>query len=121
MAQSPAAARLQRFIWISAGGVGDSRVQASPIIRRMIGLGGIGAAYRDLERAEAVLHASEVPALAVRPVTLTGGAPTGSAGPVSRYSLFSAVRRSDVARWMLDAADGGTEYPDSTVLLGRAS
>jgi hypothetical protein len=56
--------------------------------------------------------------LAVRPVTLMNGRPTGLAGRVDRYGLFSIVRRSDVAAWMLGALSRPTPYVEQTVLLG---
>ena len=110
-----------RLLWISAGGVGSSQMQASAIVRRMIRLGSIGVAYRDLEAAERIIERAEINSLAVRPVTLVPGAPTGKAGPVDRYRLLSTLRRSDVAQWMLDVADGTRSCEGKTVLLGRVS
>ena len=110
-----------RLLWLSAGGVGSSQMQASAMVRRMIRLGSIGVAYRDLEAAERMIERAEINSLAVRPVTLVSGAPTGNAGPVDRYGLLSTVRRSDVAQWMLDVADGTRSCEGKTVLLGRAS
>ncbi len=119
VAAEPAAHGLRRFVWISAGGVGDSRAQATAPVRGLIRAGHVGTAYRDLERAEPVLQASPVPSLAVRPVTLLPGAPTGCAAPVERYGLLSVIRRGDVAAWMLDAADGTAPFAGDRVLLGR--
>ncbi|MEZ4417194.1 MAG: NAD(P)H-binding protein [Gemmatimonadota bacterium] len=116
---APRSRELQRFVWISAGGVGDSVAQTSAPVRLLIGAGHVGTAYRDLEAAERVLAKSSIPSLAVRPVTLMHGRPTGVVGPVSRYGLLSTVRRSDVATWMLDVADGSSSFPGSQVLLGR--
>ena len=110
-----------RLIWISAGGVGSSQMQASAMVRRLIRLGSIGAAYRDLEAAERTIERAEINSLTVRPVTLVPGAPTGKAGPVDRYGFLSTIRRSDVAQWMLDVADGTRSCEGKTVLLGRAS
>lgn len=111
----------ERIIWVSAGGVGESRARCTPLIRAMIGAGNVGVAYRDLDAAEAVMRgAPEVSSLAVRPVTLLNGAPRGSAGEVNRYGLFSTVRRGDVARWMVDAAEREGAPGTSAVLLGRA-
>lgn len=115
----PGAERLTRFVWISAGGVAESRQQASWAVRRMIDAGHVGTAYRDLARAEHVLEESNVRSLAVRPVTLMNGAPTGRGGPVNRYGLLSTIRRSDVATWMVDVADGTTAFEGDRVLLGR--
>ena len=86
--------------------VGSSQMQANAIVRRMLRSGSIGVAYRDLEAAERTIERAEIDSLTVRPVTLVPGVPTGNAGPVDRYGLLSTIRRSDVAQWMLDVADG---------------
>jgi uncharacterized protein YbjT (DUF2867 family) len=104
--------------WISAGGVGDSRRQATRPIRWMIGAGQVGTAYTDLEAAERIVEQSGRPWIAVRPVTLIPGGPTQRAAPVSRYGLTSVIRRGDVAAWMLAVADGTLAYRRPTVLLG---
>ena len=110
-----------RLLWLSAGGVGSSQMQASAMVRRMIRLGSIGVAYRDLEVAERLIERAEIDSLTVRPVTLVPGVPTGNAGPVDRYGLLSTVCRSDVAQWMLDVADGTRSFEGKSVLLGKAS
>lgn len=112
--------RQTRVVWVSAGGVLDSRARLSPFVRKLVTAGNVGVAYTDLEEAERrVLDAGRT-WLAVRPVTLTPGEPTGRAGPVQRYGLWSHVRRSDVAEWMLDVADGTRAHEEPSVLLGRA-
>ena len=78
----------------------------------------VGVAYRDLADMERQLSASGLDWLAVRPVTLMNGRPTGLARKVDRYGLFSIVRRSDVAAWMLGALSRPTPYVEQTVLLG---
>ncbi len=107
-----------RVIWISAGGVGDSRERTSFPVRALIRAGHVGTAYDDLEIAERRVRDAGRPWLAVRPVTLAGGPRTGRAGPVERYGLASVVRRSDVASWMLDVADGTVACTEPAVLLG---
>ena len=107
-----------RVIWISAGGVGDSRRLATLPIRLMIRSGHVGTAYDDLEVAESRVRSAGRTWLAVRPVTLVNGRPTGRASAVSRYSLSSVVRRGDVAQWMVDVADGAVRWDEDTVLLG---
>jgi hypothetical protein len=67
---------------------------------------------------ERQLSTSRLDWLAVRPVTLMNGTPTGYAARVDRYGLFSIVRRSDVAAWMLGALARPTPYVEQTVLLG---
>ncbi len=118
MAESPSAAALQRFVWISAGGVGASRAQSSALVKLMIGLGNVGVAYQDLEKAEAILDGSPVRSLAVRPVTLVSGSPKRKRGPVDQYRMLSTIRRSEVAQFLLDVVDGNGSIPDRHVLLG---
>ena len=90
-----------RCMWISAAGVGKTKKYCSPVIRKLVTLGNIGVAYTDLERAEQQMQASELNAVAVRPVTLSPGNPTGKASTTDSYHLLSTVRRSDVALWMI--------------------
>jgi len=111
-------AGIRRVVAISAGGVAESSVQCSTPIRWMTGAGSIGVAYRDLAEMERQLSASRLDWLAVRPVTLMNGAPTGMAGKVTRYGLFSIIRRSDVATWMLGALARPTPYIEQAILLG---
>jgi uncharacterized protein YbjT (DUF2867 family) len=111
-------AGVRRLVAISAGGVGDSDRQLTPFVRWMLSHGTIGVSYADLARMESVLSHSDLDWLAVRPVTLKGGRPTGRAGPVSRFGLFSTIRRGDVAAWMLSALEGPRPFAEHTVLLG---
>ena len=111
-------AGVRRVVAMSAGGVAESITQCGGVIRWMAGAGNVGVAYRDLAEMERQLSASRLDWLAVRPVTLMNGPPTGLAGKVDRYGLFSIVRRSDVAAWMLGALSRPTPFVEQTVLLG---
>jgi len=111
-------AGVRRVVAISAGGVAESITQCTGVIRWIAGAGNIGVAYRDLAEMERQLSASRLDWLAVRPVTLMNGPPTGFASKVDRYGLFSIVRRSDVAAWMLAALSRPTPFIEQTVLLG---
>ena len=111
-------AGVRRVVAISAGGVAESIAQCSGVIRWMAGAGNVGVAYRDLAEMERQLSASRLDWLAVRPVTLMNGPPTGLAGKVGSYGLFSIVRRSDLAAWMLGALSRPTPFVEQTVLLG---
>lgn len=111
-------AGVRRLVAISAAGVGDSNKQLARIVRWMLSRGTIGVSYADLARMEAVLSASDLDWLAVRPVTLRGGKPTGAAGPIARFGLFSTIRRGDVAAWMLSMLEQPTPFAQHTVLLG---
>ena len=109
---------VRRVVAISAGGVAESITQCTLPIQWMTRSGSVGTAYRDLAEMERQLSASRLDWLAVRPVTLMNGPPTGHAGRVERYGLFSIVRRADVAAWMLGALSRPTPYVEQTVLLG---
>jgi uncharacterized protein YbjT (DUF2867 family) len=111
-------AGVRRLVAISAGGVGDSNRQLTPFVRWLLSRGTIGVSYADLARMESVLSASDLDWLAVRPVTLKSGKPTGKAGPISRFGLFSTIRRGDVAAWMLAALEEPQHFAEHTVLLG---
>lgn len=110
--------RLSRAVVISAGGVGDSVAQLSAPVRRLVRQGQIAVAYQDLERMEGVLAQSGLDTLAVRPVTLIDGPPRRNrVRPVLRYGLTSAIRRSEVADWMLCAAGRSGTFPERSVLI----
>jgi len=111
-------AGVRRLVALSAGGVAESITQLSMPVRWLVGTGNVGVAYRDLAEMERLLSASLLDWLAVRPVTLMSGPPTGRVGKVEKYGLFSIVRRTDVAAWMLGALARPTPYVEQTVLLG---
>ena len=111
-------AAIERIVWISAGGVAESRTQVAAPIRAVIRSGSVRTAYDDLEQAESLIPPRDGRWLAVRPVTLMNGSPTGRAGEVERYGLFSIIRRADVACWMLDVATGERPFEGPAVLLG---
>jgi uncharacterized protein YbjT (DUF2867 family) len=111
-------AGVRRVVAISAAGVAESITQCSTIVRWVVSAGNVGLAYRDLAEMERRLSASSLDWLAVRPVTLVNGPPTGLVGKVDSYGLFSMIRRSDLAAWMLGALARPTPYIEQTVMLG---
>lgn len=110
---------VRRIVAISAAGVGDSEAQCTGLVKRMIHAGHVGTAYRDLTVMERLFEESDLDWLMVRPVTLVHGKPTERARPVDRFRLLSTVRRSDVAAWMLAAAENDFPLGRRCVLLGR--
>jgi uncharacterized protein YbjT (DUF2867 family) len=111
-------ANVSRIIAISAGGVGDSFKQLSWLVQRTIIVGNVAVAYRDLDNMEHVLEQSGLDWLAPRPVTLVNGDPTSRAHPVEKFGLFSIIRRSDVAAWMLGELESPAPFKRRRVLLG---
>ena len=107
-----------RLVVISAAGVGDSYAKLTWPVRRLVTSGNVAVAYRDLAKMESLLAASDRDWLAVRPVTLTDGAPRRAARMVSRYGITSAIRRSEVASWMLDAVARPEPFEERCVMLG---
>jgi uncharacterized protein YbjT (DUF2867 family) len=110
---------VRRVVAISAAGVGDSAVRLTWPMRLLVSTGNVRVAYRDLAEMERVLEATDLDWLVVRPVTLTNGEPRRAAWPVTRYGLFSVVRRSEVAQWMLIAVEQPGPFHERRVMLGR--
>jgi uncharacterized protein YbjT (DUF2867 family) len=111
-------AGVRRIVAVSAGGVAESITRLTMPVRWMVSAGNVGAAYRDLAEMERILAGGRLDWLAVRPVTLVDGPPTGRVGKVERYGLFSIIRRADVAAWMLGALARPNPYVEQTIMLG---
>ena len=107
-----------RVIALSAAGVGDSVAMLTWATRLMVAAGNVGAAYRDLASMEAALATSGLDWMVVRPVTLVDGAPKGDARPVTKFRLSSTIRRADVAKWMLAAAERKAASGERYVFIG---
>lgn len=130
------ASGVQRLVAISAAGVAESRPLVSAPLRWLIARSQLRVAYEDLARMESVLGGSSRASVAsltslaslaslasldwvaVRPVTLVDGPPTGRAAPVERYGLLDRVRRADVAAWMVAAVESSERATAHTPLLG---
>jgi putative NADH-flavin reductase len=110
---------VRRLLAISAGGVADSISQATWAVQRMVSSGNVGVAYRDLAAMEAILDKSDLDWCAVRPVTLLHGPPRRPAREIRKYSIFSTIRRSEVADWMVREVEKPSPFACRRVLLGR--
>jgi len=106
-----------RVAVVSAGGVGDSAGSIPSILRFFIASSNVGVAYRDLARTEAILRDSTLDWMAVRPVTLADGPPTGRVAVVTRYTLASKISRGDVGAWMVGAIGGRGPFAHRTPLI----
>lgn len=111
-------AGVRQLAVISAGGVCESFAQLTWPVRKLVTTGNVAIAYRDLAKMEEVVERSELDYLIVRPVTLMSGGLTGRAKRVERYGLFSIIRRADVAAWMLDTLERGTDARRTTAMIG---
>ncbi|HSA56566.1 MAG TPA: NAD(P)H-binding protein [Gemmatimonadaceae bacterium] len=112
---------VRRLVAISAGGVRDSAAQLTPVVRTILGMGNVALQYRDLANMERIVEATALDWLIVRPVTLVDGAPRGLARPVAHYGMFSHARRSEVAEWMLHAAEETGPFRERHVMLASLS
>ena len=93
------------LIWMSAGGVGNSKNLSTKLIKKMISFGNIRVAYNDLENAEELVRNSGLKFHTVRPVTLIHGEPKNAVSKTKKYGLFSTIRRSEVALWLIEAGE----------------
>lgn len=109
--------KIQRIIAISAAGVGESIYQVNPIIRWMIKHSKMAASYSDLEGMESVFKKSSLEWIAVRPTTLTNGAPTWQVREIDHYGLLNRVSRGDVASWILDAIESSIPISQHTPMI----
>ncbi len=96
-------AGVRRVAAVSAGGVGDSAAALNLVLRVLLATTMIGEAYADLARMEAVFAESGVDWLAPRPTRLVDGDPTGAVRVVERFGAMDAIRRADVAAFLVDA------------------
>lgn len=91
----------KRLQIVSAGGVGADWHAVHPIMRFVFRTSSVAKGYADLAKAEALLEASTLDWQAVRPTTLTDGAPTGRVQRTNRYHFMARIPRADLAAFML--------------------
>jgi putative NADH-flavin reductase len=97
-----------RIIAVSAAGVAESAAQLNLVMKVMLATTMIGTAYADLARMEHVLARSGRDWLAPRPTRLIDGPPTCRVRVTDRFATNDAIRRRDVAWWMVDALSAPT-------------
>ena len=104
---------VRRVNAVSAAGVGDSRPGLNWMMRAVLALTNVGAAYRDLEALEQVYADSGLDWCCVRPTVLTDRPASGRVEVAARFSLTASISRADVARWMVArlADVGGPRTP----------
>ncbi len=109
--------RVDRFVGISAGGVRESIHAVHPIIRWMILNSNMSASYKDLAGMESTFEKTALDWLAVRPVTLKNGSPTGEAKQTDYYGLTNSISRGEVAKWMLDMVEQPVPFSKRTPMI----
>ena len=109
---------IERAVVISSAGVGDSWETVDADMRNVIQSSSVGTIFRDLGNMEEVLDASGLDTLAVRPVALVNGDPSGSAQIVDRFQKTSKITTGDVAQWMLDAVERPAAFQHRTEMIG---
>jgi putative NADH-flavin reductase len=112
--------KVDRFVGMSAGGVRESIIAVHPIIRWMISNSNMSASYKDLAKMESTFEKTALDWLAVRPVTLKKGAPTGSAYLTDYYGLTDSISRGEVAEWMLDKVEQPVPFSNRTPMIKSA-
>lgn len=103
LCESMQQAGVSRIIAVSAAGVAESAAKLNMVMKVMLATTMIGTAYADLARMEQVLAASGLDWLAPRPTRLIDGPPTCRVRVTDRFATNDAIRRRDVAWWMVDA------------------
>lgn len=111
-------AGVDRFIAISAAGVGDSAARMSGLLSWLFDHSNVGIAYRDLAKMEAVLAQSALDWMAVRPATLSYGRLRENVREIDFYGVFSKISRADVANWMLQAVEQPRPFKNRTPMIG---
>ncbi len=109
---------VERLVAISSAGVGDSWSTVDPALRAVIQSTNVAIIFRDLDNMEDVLRSCGLDTLAVRPVALVGGAPTGLARIVDKFGTSSRISTGDVAQWMLDAVVRPAPFQRPTEMIG---
>ena len=112
---------IERAVVISSAGVGDSWETVDADMRNVIQSSSVGTVFRDLGNMEQVLEESGLDTLAVRPVALLNGDPSGSAQIVDRFEKTSKISTGDVAQWMLDAVERPTAFEQRTEMIGATN
>jgi putative NADH-flavin reductase len=95
-------ASVDRLVFLSSFGVGDSFAEAPPLLKVIYRLF-LGPVYADKTAGERVLRASELDWTLVYPVLLTNGPHTGAhrSGESLKLTGMPQVSRADVADFML--------------------
>lgn len=110
---------VRRLVCTSALGVGDSRGHGGFVFDRLFQPLLLSQAYKDKNRQEAVIHASSLDWVVLRPAMLTDEPARGSVRAVSDLAGVNGgkVARADVARFVVDQLTTDTWLRRTPVIL----
>ncbi len=110
---------VKRVVIISSFGVGDSVDQAGWFVEYFVLTTWLRGSTEDKAAAEAVLRASGLAYVIVRPAMLTDGAPTGSVKIFQGHEIAHSITRADVAQFCVDQLTSD-EHSGRAVTIGNS-
>ncbi|TAM18293.1 MAG: SDR family oxidoreductase [Rhodanobacter sp.] len=110
---------VRRLVCVSALGVGDSRGHGGFVFDRLFQPLLLSEAYKDKERQEAAIRASQLDWVLVRPARLTDDPARGSARAITDLAHVNGgkIARADVARFVVDQLTTDTYLGQAPVLM----
>lgn len=103
MVQAMEAADVRRLLFMSALGVGESRSQSPPVMRWLVAPLLLRTTFADRADAEEIVRRSRLDWTLVRPLWLTGGAPTGRwRATRNGREVRRGIPRGDVAGFLVE-------------------
>lgn len=113
-------AGVQRYLTISAHGVGSSRARAGWGFLQLVHSSNIGVAYNNLADAERLVAASTLSWTIVRPTRLTNAAAAGTvrAAHDLKTTSWDRIARADLAQFLVQALDDNTWSRQAVSLTG---
>jgi putative NADH-flavin reductase len=110
--------KVARLVAISSLGVGESRKKAGFLLAHILVPLLLSNAIRDLEKAEAIIWASHLEWVIVRPDGLTNHAPVGHYRVAEGGLRSGSISRGDVASFMLQQVDDNTYLRKPVAIAG---
>ena len=112
-------AGVRRLICISALGVGDSRNHGGFVFDRLFQPLLLGPAYKDKDRQEAIIRASSLDWVLVRPAQLTNAAPRGNIRATTDLTSVNGgnIARADVAQFVVKQLTTDTWLRQTPIIL----
>lgn len=110
---------VRRLVCVSALGVGDSHGHGGFVFDRLFQPLLLSEAYKDKERQEAAIRASQLDWVLVRPARLTDDPARGNARAITDLAHVNGgkIARADVARFVVDQLTADTYLGQAPVLM----